>query len=75
MEPVLPAGIPLLGAAVSEPVQYLRKDIEVSKGTKVRTLRVEDELWIPAQEKAKENNESLSDIMREALRKYLAEGR
>ena len=45
----------------------------MSKGTKVRTLRVEDELWVPAQEKAKKNNENLSDIMREALRKYLEE--
>ena len=43
----------------------------MSKGTKVRTVRIEDELWIPAQEKAKKNNDNLSDIMRAALRAYL----
>ena len=43
----------------------------MSKGTKVRTVRVEDELWIPAQEKAKKNDDNLSDIMRAALRAYL----
>lgn len=43
----------------------------MSKGTKVRTVRVEDEIWLPAQEKAKKNNQNLSDIMRAALRAYL----
>lgn len=47
----------------------------MSKGTKVRTVRVEDELWDASKAKADENAQNLSDIMREALRRYLDEAR
>lgn len=35
-----------------------------------RTVRVDDELWHAAQERAKERGESLSDVVRDALRAY-----
>lgn len=44
----------------------------MSKGTPRRGVRVEDELWIPALEKAAASGDNLSDIIRQALRDYLA---
>lgn len=45
-----------------------------SRGTTHRTLRVEDELWEQAKEVAKANHESLSDVLRDALRAYVERG-
>jgi hypothetical protein len=46
---------------------------QVSKGTKVRTVRVEDELWEAALRKATEEGDNLSAIIRDALRQYINE--
>ena len=46
-----------------------------SKGTKRRSVRVEDEIWLPALAKAAEREESLSDIIRDALRAYIGQGK
>ena len=43
----------------------------MSKGTKVRTVRIEDALWDAAKAKADAAGDNLSDIMRAALREYL----
>jgi hypothetical protein len=42
--------------------------------TKMRSLRVEDEVWDAAQERAEREHRSLSDVVRVSLRAY-AEGR
>lgn len=39
--------------------------------TKHRTVRVPDELWAQAQERAAERGESLSDVIRRALQEYV----
>lgn len=46
----------------------------MSKGTARRAVRVEDELWEGAKEKAAESGDNLSDIMREALKQYINKG-
>ena len=38
--------------------------------TKVRAIRVSDDLWEAAQRKAKANGESVADVIRTALIKY-----
>lgn len=38
--------------------------------TKVRTVRVDDELWEAAQEEAKRRRESVADVIRRALLAY-----
>ena len=43
----------------------------MSKGTKVRTVRVEDPLWDKAKEVAAENGDNLSEIIRAALLEYV----
>lgn len=43
----------------------------MSKGTTRRTVRIEDELWEAAQEKAADRGDNLSDIIRERLRDYI----
>ena len=43
----------------------------MSKGTIHRTVRIEDGLWQAALVKAKERGESLSDVIRQALRAYV----
>lgn len=43
----------------------------MSKGTPIRTVRIDDELWSSAQVAASERGESLSDVIREALRRYV----
>lgn len=43
----------------------------MSKGTTRRTVRIEDDLWEDAQEKAMDRGDNLSDIIRIALRAYL----
>ncbi len=44
----------------------------VSK-TPLRAIRVDDELWTEAQEVADRNGESLSEVLRQALRDYIKE--
>lgn len=41
--------------------------------TKIRTVRVDDELWVAAQEKAKLRRESVADVIRRALLAYVEE--
>ena len=49
--------------------------VEVSPwGTKLRNVRVEDELWLPAKEKAASEGRTLSDVIRQALRNYVGKG-
>ena len=40
-------------------------------GTRIRTVRVDDELWAAAHETAIQRGEYISDILREALRAYV----
>lgn len=42
-------------------------------GTKLRNVRVEDELWLPAKTKAESEGRTLSDVIREALRRYIGQ--
>ena len=42
-------------------------------GTKLRNVRVEDALWLPAKEKAQAEGRTLSDVIREALRRYIGQ--
>ncbi|WP_169846784.1 hypothetical protein [Rhodococcus marinonascens] len=42
----------------------------MSKGTKLRTVRVEDDLWAAAKERAEIDNRTVSDVVREALTMY-----
>ncbi len=46
----------------------------MSKGTKRRSIRIEDELWDAAQAIADGRGDNLSSIIRDALRQYLNEG-
>jgi hypothetical protein len=39
--------------------------------TKVRTVRVDNELWEAAQAKAKDRRESVADVIRRALLAYI----
>lgn len=41
-----------------------------TKGTTRRTFRIPDPIYLPAQEKAEERGESLSDVVRQALERY-----
>jgi hypothetical protein len=38
--------------------------------TRVRAIRVSDDLWIPALEKAEANGETVADVVRRALADY-----
>jgi predicted HicB family RNase H-like nuclease len=40
-------------------------------GTPRRTIRVDDELWLSAVVKAAERGESVSDVIRRALERYV----
>jgi predicted HicB family RNase H-like nuclease len=40
-------------------------------GTKGRNVRVEDDLWALAQKRAEERGESVSDVIRRALVRYV----
>lgn len=46
----------------------------MSRGTKQRNFRAEDELWDKAKEVADERGDNLSDILRQALANYISEG-
>jgi hypothetical protein len=45
--------------------------VSPGKGTPIRPVRVSDELWQKALAKARERGESLSDVIRDALRAYV----
>lgn len=47
----------------------------MSKGTTHRSVRVEDELWETARALAAQNDETMSDIIRDALRRYIEDNR
>ena len=36
----------------------------------LRAVRVEDEIWLPAQERAKAEGTTVSDVIRAALKRY-----
>jgi hypothetical protein len=46
----------------------------MSRGTRQRNFRCEDELWDKAKEAAVERDDNLSDILRQALINYINEG-
>ena len=41
------------------------------QGTRVRGVRLDDDLWAALQAEADANNESVSDVVRRALEAYL----
>lgn len=41
--------------------------------TPLRTIRVPDDVWLAAQERAAELGETVSEVVRRALREYTAE--
>jgi len=43
----------------------------MSRGTTHRSVRVEDELWLPAKAQAESEGVNLSDVIRDALRAYI----
>ncbi|MFJ4288028.1 ribbon-helix-helix protein, CopG family [Paenarthrobacter nicotinovorans] len=43
----------------------------MSKGTKVRTVRIDDALWEAAQAKAQADGTNLSEVIRECLQAWL----
>ena len=43
----------------------------MSRGTKQRNFRAEDELWDRAKEVANQRGDNLSDIIRKALEQYV----
>jgi negative regulator of replication initiation len=49
------------------------RDTDPVPVTKIRTVRVDDELWEAAQEKAKRRRESVADVLRRALLAYIEE--
>lgn len=48
-----------------------RHDAKADGATPRRTIRVADGLWEAAQAKAEERGESLSDVLRRALERYV----
>ena len=46
--------------------------VQMTRGTKMRYFRADDDLWTTAQSIAAEHGENLSDIIRQALRDYIA---
>lgn len=46
----------------------------MSRGTKHRSIRVEDALWDPAKAKADAAGVNLSEVIRRALAEYVREG-
>jgi len=47
--------------------------VGMSRGTTHRTVRIEDGLWLSAKAKAEAESRNLSDVIRDALRAYVAE--
>lgn len=50
------------------------RDTQPVVETKIRTVRVDDELWEAAQAKAARRRESVADVIRRALLAYVEEG-
>ena len=46
----------------------------MSKGTKVRTVRIDDALWDAAKAKAETKETSLSEVIRDYLQAWVSEG-
>lgn len=46
----------------------------MSKGTKVRTVRIDDGLWEESKATAKERGDTLSEVIRHALIEYNRKG-
>lgn len=42
----------------------------MSKGTTLRSVRISDEVWLPAKAKAEAEGVSLSDVIRDALTSF-----
>ncbi len=45
----------------------------MARGTTLRNVRVPDEVWLPAKERAAEQGETVSDVVRRALVDYVKE--
>lgn len=43
------------------------------KGTVIRSIRISDELWTAAKTKAESEERSITEVIREALEKYVEE--
>lgn len=43
----------------------------MSKGTKIRGIRIDDDLWNAATERAAKFGKSVSDVIRELLREFV----
>ena len=43
----------------------------MSRGTTLRNVRIADEVWTSARERAEENGETVSDVVRRALVEYV----
>jgi len=54
--------------------QYRRDSDGKPYGTKIRSVRVDDDLWGTASAKAASKGESMSEVVRRALRRYVATG-
>lgn len=46
-----------------------------SRGTTARNVRIEDALWAAAKARASERGETVTDVVRRALREYVEEER
>jgi hypothetical protein len=44
----------------------------MSKGTKIRNVRVPDDEWLPALEVARDRGETLASVLRAALARYVS---
>ena len=53
------------------PTRLLRKVCVMPDGTPLRNVRVPDDLWQAAMSKALERGETLSEVIRKALEKYV----
>lgn len=54
-------------------IQADARDTSAVAETKVRTVRVDDELWQAAQEKAKKRRETVAAVIKRALLAYVEE--
>ena len=54
-------------------IQGEDRDTSTVAETKVRTVRVDDELWQAAQEKAKRRRETVAAVIKRALLAYVEE--
>ena len=63
-------GSPIVRHAAPLASSRLRKT-EVREPRKARAVRVEDELWDAAKDKADERGETLSEVIRAALERYV----